>query len=162
MLKKIIISLGIIIGIGVTVLSQEAELYTPINIQKAFEKGTRSKDGMPGPNYWQNRANYSMKIKLDAESSTLYGNETIHYINNSPDTLYRIIFQLFSDIYKAGNPRDFNIDPADEHDGVLITHFSIDGNKMGISPNNREMISLNTGMVIFPEKPVVPGSETTF
>jgi len=160
--KKIILFFVIITSIGASVFSQENELFTPINIQKAYEKGTRSKEGLPGPNYWQNRANYSMKIRLNPTTPSLHGNETIQYFNYSPDTLYRVVFQLFPDIYKTGNPRDFNVDPGDEHEGVSIINFSVNGHKMEISGNSLETVRLNTGFVIFPEEPILPGSETTF
>jgi hypothetical protein len=32
----------------------DAGLYVPRDIQQAYAKGTRSPDGRPGPNYWQN------------------------------------------------------------------------------------------------------------
>jgi len=161
MIKKFIPLLIFITIVGTEGFLQEAELYTPINIQKAYEKGTRSKDGKPGPNYWQNRADYSMKVKLDPATPSLSGNEVIHYYNNSPDTLYRIVFQLYPDMYKTGNPRDFNVDPGDEHDGVLITGFSINGKEVEVSSNSRKMVRLNTGFIIFPKDPIPPGSITT-
>lgn len=37
-------------------------LYTPRNIQEAYKKGTRSPDGRPGPNYWQNKGRYTINI----------------------------------------------------------------------------------------------------
>ena len=47
----------------------------------------RSASGLPGPAYWQNRADYSIKAKLDPTSDTLTGDETITYTNHSPDAL---------------------------------------------------------------------------
>jgi hypothetical protein len=34
----------------------DAGLYVPRDVQQAYAKGTRSPDGKPGPNYWQNHA----------------------------------------------------------------------------------------------------------
>jgi len=34
----------------------------PQNIKNTFEKGTRSPDGKPGKNYWQNHARYNINI----------------------------------------------------------------------------------------------------
>jgi len=38
-------------------------LYLPRDIQQAFNKGTRSPDGRPGPRYWQNRARYDITVQ---------------------------------------------------------------------------------------------------
>jgi hypothetical protein len=39
-----------------------AGLYMPREIQQAYAKGTRSPDGRPGPNYWQNHAEHRIGI----------------------------------------------------------------------------------------------------
>ena len=44
----------------------------------------RSGDGSPGPDYWQNRADYDIAARLDPVSKVLTGTETITYTNNSP------------------------------------------------------------------------------
>src|SRR5881394_3745470 len=47
----------------------------------------RSGSGRPGHKYWQQRADYRIAASLNPESSELRGDETIHYVNNSPDSL---------------------------------------------------------------------------
>ena len=47
----------------------------------------RTASGAPGHAYWQNRADYKMKLTLNDEERRLYGDETITYHNNSPDQL---------------------------------------------------------------------------
>ena len=37
----------------------------------AFQKGTRSNDGEPGPNYWQNHADYKIDVELLTDKSML-------------------------------------------------------------------------------------------
>ncbi|HTS89212.1 MAG TPA: M1 family metallopeptidase, partial [Gemmatimonadales bacterium] len=54
----------------------------------------RSASGMPGPSYWQQRADYTIKASLDTASQTIEGSETIRYTNNSPDTLRFLWLQL--------------------------------------------------------------------
>ena len=54
----------------------------------------RSASGAPGPKYYQQRADYEMKIRLDDPNHTLYGEETITYTNNSPDELEYLWVQL--------------------------------------------------------------------
>lgn len=54
----------------------------------------RTAAGYPGHEYYQQQADYEMKIKLDDEKQRIYGEETIHYTNNSPDQLPYLWIQL--------------------------------------------------------------------
>ncbi|GAB3997598.1 M1 family metallopeptidase [Spirosoma daeguense] len=83
-------------------LLQAQSLYMPRNVKKAYQKGTRSMDGKPGKNYWQNTARYAININTAPPSRTIQGNETITYINNSPDTLKALVFKLFINSHKPG------------------------------------------------------------
>ena len=47
----------------------------------------RSAMGAPGPEYWQQRADYSIVATLDTSTTELTGSVEIRYTNNSPDTL---------------------------------------------------------------------------
>ncbi len=54
----------------------------------------RSASGAPGPNYYQQQADYKMDITLDDKNAKIYGEETITYFNNSPDDLEYLWVQL--------------------------------------------------------------------
>jgi hypothetical protein len=54
----------------------------------------RTGSGMPGPLYWQQRADYDIRASLDTATNTVTGQETIRYTNNSPDTLRYVWIQL--------------------------------------------------------------------
>lgn len=54
----------------------------------------RSASGAPGPDYYQQQADYKMKITLDDKNARIYGEETITYTNNSPDELEFLWLQL--------------------------------------------------------------------
>jgi len=47
----------------------------------------RTGSGRPGPRYWQQRADYRITVSLSPETNQLRGDETIHYVNHSPDSL---------------------------------------------------------------------------
>jgi len=47
----------------------------------------RAADGRPGPDYWQQRVDYTIQARLDPASQTLTGSETIEYTNHSPHPL---------------------------------------------------------------------------
>ena len=52
-------------------------LPVPRNIQAAIDKGTRTADGRPGTNYWQNRADYSIQVHFYPRTRLVSGRETI-------------------------------------------------------------------------------------
>jgi Aminopeptidase N len=54
----------------------------------------RTASGAPGPDYYQQQADYVMDIRLDDENARIYGEETITYTNNSPDALEFLWLQL--------------------------------------------------------------------
>lgn len=54
----------------------------------------RSASGAPGPNYWQQKADYVINVELDDQNQKIIGSETITYTNNSPDPLSYLWLQL--------------------------------------------------------------------
>ncbi|HMJ46001.1 MAG TPA: hypothetical protein VK498_01640, partial [Ferruginibacter sp.] len=40
----------------------QVSLPVPVNIKWLYDKGTRSMDGRPGKNYWQNHAAYTIDV----------------------------------------------------------------------------------------------------
>ncbi|MCB0714387.1 MAG: M1 family metallopeptidase [Chitinophagaceae bacterium] len=63
----------------------------------------RSASGQPGPDYWQNRADYKIDCNLDPQTHTVSGHVEISYTNNSPDQLNFIWLQLDQNIYKENS-----------------------------------------------------------
>ncbi|HEX4934849.1 MAG TPA: hypothetical protein VFV33_16780, partial [Gemmatimonadaceae bacterium] len=45
----------------------------------------RGADGSPGPQYWQQRADYTISATLDTAAQSVSGAVTIRYTNNAPD-----------------------------------------------------------------------------
>lgn len=60
----------------------------------------RSASGQPGPEYWQNRADYTIKVGLDTAKHAIDGSVAITYTNNSPDELTFIWLQLDQNKFK--------------------------------------------------------------
>ncbi|MBK8632366.1 MAG: M1 family metallopeptidase [Saprospiraceae bacterium] len=54
----------------------------------------RTASGAPGHEYWQQRADYNIKVSLDDSNQSITGSETITYFNNSPDVLTYLWLQL--------------------------------------------------------------------
>ena len=59
----------------------------------------RPATGEPGPSYWQQKADYKIKIKLDEVSRNVQGSEVITYTNNSPLKLNYVWLQLDQNIF---------------------------------------------------------------
>ena len=61
---------------------------------------TRLASGAPGPQYWQQRVDYTIKVRLDDERQRIEGSETIVYTNRSPHTLTYLWLQLDQNRFK--------------------------------------------------------------
>ena len=61
--------------------------------------------GAPGPDYWQQEANYQIKVELDEAESRIRGSETVEYTNHSPHLLYYIWVQLDQNALAQGSKR---------------------------------------------------------
>jgi hypothetical protein len=100
-------------------------LPVPVNLQATYNKGIRTITGAPGKNYWQNSADYNIKINFNPQNRNLSGSVAIDYTNNSPDTLKQIDFRLYPNLYKKGSIRNMAVLPEDIGDGVQIQQLSI-------------------------------------
>jgi len=120
---------------GTIVLAQNNELYMPKEMKKAYQKNTRSLDGKPGANFYQNRTDYLIRADFEPTKRKLSGRETITYQNNSPDTLKHLVFNLFQDLYKKGNKLDWSIGVIDLNDGVEIASITVGGKDIDLKTN---------------------------
>jgi hypothetical protein len=112
--------------IGLSAFAQQG-LPVPAEIQKAYANGTRNINGKPGLKYWQNTAEYDLKVDFNPSSRLLKGSVDVVYKNQSPDTLKEIWFKLYPNLYKKGTPRNSKINERDQHEGVQIGSMSVDG-----------------------------------
>ena len=154
MLKKIPLT---IVLLWATISFAQTTLPIPVNIQATYTKGTRSSTGAPGKNYWQNRADYTLKINFNPQSRVLDGIVAIDYTNNSPDTLKQVWFKLYPNLFKKGVIRSMPIRPDDVTDGVKIKALSIDQQDQDTSKLEIE----GTNMVV-KVLPLLPGQKTHF
>jgi hypothetical protein len=102
-------------------------LYVPRDIQLAYKKGTRSPDGRPGPNYWQNGGRYEISIDAAPPDRTIRGSEKITYLNNSPDTLRVIVIRLTVNVHKPGAVRLNTEDSTYLNPGIQIDSYAENG-----------------------------------
>ncbi|UUW09045.1 M1 family metallopeptidase [Flavobacterium plurextorum] len=102
------------------------ELYMPRNIKEAYEKGTRSMDGKPGKNYWQNHGKYTMDITVDAKTKVVSGTETIVYENNSNKSLDNLVIRFVNNLHKPTSPRGGDVSDDFLSNGLTITSLKVD------------------------------------
>ncbi len=101
----------------------------------------RSSNGAPGPNYWQNEADYELHASLDTTAKQLSTTEIITYTNNSPDVLPSLWLQLEQNTYRkdsrariaAGEMRRRRgadePGPADFTEGIVFDAVEIEAGK---------------------------------
>ncbi|WP_034261311.1 M1 family metallopeptidase [Altibacter lentus] len=83
------------------------QLYEEFSTPNVF----RTASGAPGPQYYQQQADYVMDIILDDKNTKIYGNETITYTNNSPDVLEFLWVQLDQNV-RAKDSKSPLIEPS--------------------------------------------------
>ena len=129
------------------------QLYMPRNIEKAVKNGTRSMDGNPGKNYWQNEGKYDISVTLTPETKIISGTEKIVYTNNSPDTLHTIAIRFVNNFHKPLAPRAGYANPDILTTGLDIQSFSIDDEAYQI--NSKDWGTVTSVRL---KKPVLPHS----
>ncbi|MBJ2125237.1 M1 family metallopeptidase [Flavobacterium sp. IB48] len=131
------------------------ELYMPRNMKKAYENGTRSKDGKPGANYWQNRGKYNMEISVDPKTRLVSGTESIIYENNSKDTLRNLVIRFVNNLHKPSSPRGGEVSNDFLSDGLTITSLKIENEVYKEDAKNWGTVG-NVKL----QKPILPNSKT--
>ena len=132
---------GLLLALTYSAAQAQTALPMPRNLQTTYEKGTRSPTGQPGPRYWQNTADYAIKVNFDSATRLLAGTVRIQYQNNSPDSLWQLWFKLYPNIYQKGAPRSGKFAAADLSDGVKIAQLSVNGR--AIDPGQLQIDNTN-------------------
>ncbi|MBB6109569.1 hypothetical protein HDF23_002316 [Mucilaginibacter lappiensis] len=133
------------------------QLPVATNVQKAYAKGTRNKTGIPGKFYWQNKADYVIKVNFNPITRELKGRVGIDYTNNSPDTLQFILFKLYPNLFQDIAPKAIAIAKEDLTNGVKIEKLSQNGQ----SPDSTKYTIRGTNLFVRTKK-LLPGSKTHF
>ena len=118
----------------------------------------RSAKGIPGPLYWQNSASYIIHAALSEKDTSINGDVTISYTNNSPDELDYLWLQLDQNIFESSSraaattayPGDyFGVKVQDGGYKIKDVSITQNGKEFKVQPtitDTRMQIRLNTPM----------------
>ncbi|MBI2259647.1 MAG: M1 family metallopeptidase [Flavobacteriia bacterium] len=72
--------------------------FAQLDIELPTPNQYRNASGAPGHGYYQQKADYKIKVTIDDKKQQLFGEEVITYTNNSPDVLEFLWLQLDQNI----------------------------------------------------------------
>ena len=142
----------------------------------------RAATGEPGPEYWQQEADYDIAVTLDEENKRIEASEVIRYKNNSPHELRYLWIQLdqnrFADgslartserLSDIGRRPGSNTAPTLSY-GALARIENLENNDYGfkiesvLGPDGNDLpyTIVDTMMRIDLPRPLRPGGETEF
>lgn len=97
----------------------------------------RSASGVPGSEYWQNSADYTIEVALDDKTNIIKGKVTLTYTNNSPEALPFIWMYLDQNLYMEQSRGNLTAQggryKADLDGGVKISNFKAQTQKTSSS-----------------------------
>src|SRR5215207_9338931 len=123
----------------------------PLTETKAFaravERGTRTRTGEPGPQYWQQYARYTIDAELQPATNQLSAHGTIRYFNRSPDTLPVLWLHLNQNLFApnairngevpiTGGTEIFRVEAAGQtlpRSDATSGSYRIDQTRMGVT-----------------------------
>ncbi|MFC6997219.1 M1 family metallopeptidase [Rufibacter roseus] len=101
-MKKSFFALGLLLSLAGSSMAQEntdKSKFRQLGQELPTPNVYRTASGAPGHEYWQQRADYNIKVELNDNNQSVTGSETITYTNLSPDVLTYLWVQLDQNIY---------------------------------------------------------------
>lgn len=141
----------------------------------------RNAAGEPGESYWQQQADYNIKVRLDEEKRRIDAQQTIQYHNNSPYSLKYIWVHLDQNIFRSDSMAErtstFNSKPDVNLGGIdkparisfneLRRQQFMADNELGFNikrvangNNDLEFVIVGTNMRVDLPTPLKPGQKT--
>jgi len=158
---SLIMAMGQVLGQEVVKESQQA-VFGPFMNQASTAYRTAS--GNPGPDYWQNGADYTIEARLDEASGTLTGKVGIRYTNNSPESLDFVWMSLEQNRFTETSrgtlttPLGGNRYAGDVDGGYTLSNLQAQSGKRG-KVSSKHLIN-DTRMQVFFDQPIAPHGGT--
>ncbi|HEY7194886.1 MAG TPA: M1 family metallopeptidase [Gemmatimonadales bacterium] len=130
---------------------------------------TRAATGVPGPRYWQQRADYTLRATLDTATNILRGTGKIYYVNRSTETLDYVWVQLDQNLFAPGSVSNtLNLPPLRFAGGVVFD-FSGKGfvggitiDRLAVGARSLTTKVFGTMMRVELPRPLAPNLSVTF
>ncbi len=114
--------------------------------------------------YFQQEAHYQINVTLHPLEKTYSGNETVIYVNHSPDTLNFVYMHLYPNAYKNNNTpfamqqrafarRAFYFSKKEERGYLNIANLTCDGTPVSYSYNGKAIDEIKIAL----SRPLLPG-----
>jgi hypothetical protein len=145
--------------------------FAQLDIELPTPNEYRTAAGAPGHNYYQQKADYKIKLTLDDVTQKITGEEVITYTNNSPDKLEYLWLQLDQNLYDLNSDsKVIEVEKMEDfrsigdikkkmfyYDGgfKIESISSVSGQKMSYAIN-KTMLRINL------DKPLLPNSSISF
>ncbi|MDX1548425.1 MAG: M1 family metallopeptidase, partial [Rhodothermales bacterium] len=131
-------------------------IVLPGAFEAAIAAGTRTRSGAPGPNYWQQEADYTLEARLFPETHRLEGTARIRYTNRSPNPLPLLVLELAQNLHAEGALR---AEPVEVTGGVSVERVVLDGQELTtpVQAPPGYMVD-GTRLVLGPPAPIAPGA----
>lgn len=138
--------------------SLERPIPYPIVESRAFaravERGTRTRTGSPGPNYWQQYTRYTIDAELQPATNQLSAHGTIRYINRSPDTLRALWLHLNQNLFAPNAIRNGEVPITG---GTEILRVEAAGRTLTRADTGIGYLIDQTRMRVIPPQRLMPG-----
>lgn len=120
---------------------------------------------------WQQRAEYTMDVKLDVTTHRLQGTQKLVYYNNSKDTLNKVYYHLFFNAFQPGSMMDVRSRNIADPDSRVTDRISklkaeeIGYQKIQTLKQDGKDVSYHvegTILEVTLQKPILPNTKTVF
>jgi hypothetical protein len=119
------------------------------------------------PGYWQQQADYYIRVNMDTKRHQYTGYQSIKYTNHSPDTLVRLYYHLYFNAFQPGSSMDVRSRSIPDPDPRVADRIA------GLTPDQTGWYKVNrldmdgepcryqvneTILEVLPPNPVPPGA----
>lgn len=120
---------------------------------------------------WQQKVKYEMDVTMDVESNTYQGKQKLHYINNSPDTLFRAFYHLYYNAFQPNSMMDVRsrtIADPDRRVGDRIKNLTpeeigiLEVKTLKMEGQDAKFVHEETILEVDLPRPILPGETVVF
>ncbi len=102
-MKKYFIWLAVFLPLIASAQEDYKQRFEQLGTMLPTPNSYRTASGAPGEAYWQQKADYIIKVKLDEANNKVTGSETVTYYNQSPHPLEYLWLQLDQNMRAEGS-----------------------------------------------------------